>query len=132
MRPNVNIGEYPVGPFSMSSFQLNPLIPRACALYKVSKTPTITFRLDTTPEFCTRGTRHFLRTHPNAPKQPRDPHDARTTQRDAHQRADLAEYVRIEPKIMRWRPERSAQWPRQRKHQCKADPQHRHEISGHP
>ena len=49
MRPNVNIGEYPVGPFSMSSFQLNPLIPRACALYKVSKTPTITFRLDTTP-----------------------------------------------------------------------------------
>ena len=49
----------------MSSFQLNPLIPRACALYKVSKTPTITFRLDTTPEFCTRGTRHFLRTHPN-------------------------------------------------------------------
>jgi len=49
----------------MSSFQLNPLIPRACSLYKVSKTPTITFRLDTTPEFCTRGTRHVLRTHPN-------------------------------------------------------------------
>ena len=46
----------------MSSFQLKPLIPRASTLYKVSKTPTITFRLDTTPEFCTRGTRHFLRT----------------------------------------------------------------------
>ena len=68
MRPNVNIGEYPVGPFSMSSFQLNPLMPRACALYKVSKTPTITFRLDTTPltrVLHTWGTRHFLRTHPN-------------------------------------------------------------------
>eukprot|EP00966_Prymnesium_polylepis_P291949 6742576-Prymnesium_polylepis.2 len=45
----------------MLSFQLNPLIPRASTLYKVSKTPTITFRLDTTPEFCTCGTRHFLR-----------------------------------------------------------------------
>ena len=45
----------------MSSFELKPLIPRASMLYKVSITPSIIFRLDTTPEFCTRGTRHFLR-----------------------------------------------------------------------
>ena len=48
-------------PFSMPSFELKALIPREYMLYKVSKTPTIIFRLDTTPECCTRVTPHFLR-----------------------------------------------------------------------
>ena len=62
--------------------------------------------------------RTFCATRSNTRKQPRDPHDARITQHDAHQRADLAAYVRIEPKNMRWRPQASAQWPQQCMWQC--------------
>ena len=54
-------GGYPKIGFSMSSCEQKLFVPCGCTHQMVSKTPTITFRLNTTPEFWTRGTRHFLR-----------------------------------------------------------------------
>ena len=50
----------------MSSCEQKRFVPCGCTHQMVSKTPTITFRLDTTPEFCARPTRYFCAMHAEA------------------------------------------------------------------
>ena len=88
------------------------MIPREYMLYKVSKTPSNMFKLDTAPEFCTRDTRHFLHNARDAAvlESRASPVTAeRTARHDAHQHAYHDKRVRILSEIMPWRQRTSAQ-----------------------
>ena len=82
------------------------MIPRESMLYKVSKTPSNMFKLDTAPEFCTRDTRHFLHNARDAAvlESRASPVTAeRTARHDAHQHAYHDKRVRSLSEIMPWR-----------------------------